>query len=429
MMAKRRLHSRQIPSILLLAALASMPSTGRAEDGAGGEGPEKIQVLRTWERIVNIPGWILRTPFKILFDGIEWLVPRVYVPGKVGPIYDFFTSDDGLRALRPKFSTTSGLGLKLYQKDLFNEGSKISLRAAMGLDLRQKYQVQFERFRLFSEAVYTDLFLTYRKRVNESFYGIGGDTHEDDRTSYLLEQTSVFWRVGVRILPNLDLSGSVLYEFNNIFDGVDKEDPGIREVFSLGDLPGLENRVRMLHSRAELRYDSRDIPGAARSGREILLGGGYGIQAGGDTYGFYKLNADIRQYVHLFFNRRLVFRVAGEITRRLPQRIVPFYHLSELGRSETIRGYRRGRFRDLDMVLCSVEYHYPIWSRFDINLDAFLFFDAGQVSSDILTRIGAGESHTGYGFGFRAWKTAEELGRLMLGFSREHVRIYLTVGI
>ena len=413
----------------IITCISVSPLFGESDDPKETEKPEKIQVLKTWERIVNIPGLILRTPFKLVLDGVEWLIPRVYVPGKVGPIYDFFTSDDGLQALRPKFSTRSGLGLKWYQKDYLNEGSMFSLRAAMGLDYRQKYQIKFERFNLFTESLYTDLIFTYMKRVNESFYGIGHDTHEDDRTSFLLEQTSVFWRLGVRILRHLDLSGFVQYEFNNIFNGASDDDPGIKEIYTLQELPGLENRIKFLHSHIELRYDSRDNTGAAKRGQEILIGGGYGSQVNGEAYGFYKINADIRQYIHLFYNRRLVFRLAGEMTEPLSGRTIPFYHLSELGRSETIRGYRRGRFRDLDMFLCTVEYHYPLWSRFDINLDAFLFFDAGQVSDDILADLSMRELHTGYGFGFRAWNSVEEIGRLMLGFSREHVRIYLTIGI
>lgn len=391
--------------------------------------PEKIKTRQTWETIVDFPGWLIQMPFKLLFKGFEWLVPRFYVPGKVGFIYDFFTSDDGRRALRPTVSTRSGPGLKLYQKDLLNEGSKISMRGAAYIDGRRKAQLKCEHFSLFRDRLYTDISFAYWKRVNESFFGIGSDTYRTDRTSFMQEHTEAFFRLRFYPHPRFNIATAALIENNNIFDGTSDDYPGIYEVFDPGSIPGLENRIKLVRSGLSLHYDSRDAIGGALSGQLIDADVEFARQIDGRAYGFYKLGFDIRQYIHLFHHRRLVLRMAGENTQPLTDHRVPFYLLSELGRRETIRGYHRGRFRDLDMLLVSTEYHWPVWSRFDFHLDAYIFADAGQVADDLLRKTQFSNFRGSIGFGLRLWKPDEEVLNFIVSRSPEQFRFYLTAGI
>jgi outer membrane translocation and assembly module TamA len=91
-----------------------------------------------------------------------------------------------------------------------------------------------------------------------------------------------------------------------------------------------------------------------------------------------------------------------------------------LGRRETIRGFTRGRFRDNDMLLASLEYRYPIWHYFD----AVLFVDAGQVSPDIAETFALDRFEFGFGGGIRVRTNRGLILKLEIGFSRDRTRFY-----
>ncbi|MDP8228814.1 MAG: BamA/TamA family outer membrane protein, partial [Candidatus Electryoneaceae bacterium] len=107
----------------------------------------------------------------------------------------------------------------------------------------------------------------------------------------------------------------------------------------------------------------------------------------------------------------------------------PFYHLGELGSDETIRGFTRGRFRDRDLLMGSVEYRYPIYQlKYTRTVDAVLFVDTGQVADNIFQDVAVSMFQVGYGGGFRFYNEDEELvARLEIGVSKEMFRIYLMV--
>ena len=128
----------------------------------------------------------------------------------------------------------------------------------------------------------------------------------------------------------------------------------------------------------------------------------------------------MRQHIHLFYNRSLALRLAGEITEPFSDREVPFYYLSELGRGETIRGFSRGRFRARDMVLGSLEYRYPIWAK----ADAILFVDVGQVAEDIFNDLSTDNFEVGYGGGVRIWGKEGLVTSFVIGKSSDGFRVY-----
>ena len=80
------------------------------------------------------------------------------------------------------------------------------------------------------------------------------------------------------------------------------------------------------------------------------------MQTDDDLYGYWKQTIDLTHHLHLFYDRVLVTRIAAERTQAIDNREIPFYRLCELGRKESIRGFTRGRFRDLDMLMGSIEY-------------------------------------------------------------------------
>ena len=104
---------------------------------------------------------------------------------------------------------------------------------------------------------------------------------------------------------------------------------------------------------------------------------------------------------------------------------IPLYLLSEIGSDGTIRGYYRGRYRDKDALLTSLEYRYPIWCDHPNSLDAVLFVDAGQVSEDIVNEFRRKNMRFGFGGGFRFYNDENDdlMARVSFGFSKDEFRV------
>ncbi|MEE9168452.1 MAG: BamA/TamA family outer membrane protein, partial [bacterium] len=169
--------------------------------------------------------------------------------------------------------------------------------------------------------------------------------------------------------------------------------------------------------------DTRDNRAITRSGWEVNVRSGIANQVDGDEFKYWNLQADIRRHIHMFYDRRLILRLAAERVRPLSGKDIPFFDLSELGRRETIRGFPRGRFRDRDMLMASIEYRYPIWHYFDW----ILFVDGGQVSPDILNDVDLNDFSFTYGSGFLIRGNEDPVLHISVGVSKDQVRFYVVL--
>jgi outer membrane protein assembly factor BamA len=116
---------------------------------------------------------------------------------------------------------------------------------------------------------------------------------------------------------------------------------------------------------------------------------------------------------------------AGEVRRPYDNSVIPFYYLSELGTAESIRGFARGRFRDRDMLLGSLEYRYPVWRNWnERGMDLILFADTGQVANNIFEEAEMKNFKTGVGFGYRLWNLKGLVSTLYMAHSEDGWRIY-----
>jgi outer membrane protein assembly factor BamA len=263
--------------------------------------------------------------------------------------------------------------------------------------------------------------------VNESFYGIGPHTLKSDRSLFTYEKTYAEFDLGTRLASQLDLKAQINFEHANIFRGKQEDIVSMVDLYNKNDIPGLENKIKIIGGLVELYFDGRKYRKVPISGQEFKLGGAFYTEMWGDGYTYWKMMMDLKQVIHLFYGRTLHFRIAGEMTEPMNGKEIPFYNLSEIGKRETIRGFTRGRFRDRDMVLGSVEYAFPIWRRLDSILDFIIFGETGQVAHDIFKDFNANDLQWAYGIGIRLWVYEEETMVLFLGRSREQWRIYATL--
>ncbi len=387
--------------------------------------PKKLRDRRTWERIVSFPGDLVYFPVGLFFDGLEASIAFVDESKLVPKAVDFLTCDDGSCGALPTYTSQSGAGFKFFQKGLLSEESKLTLALTAGQRGRQRYQLRLSGVRFFGGSVFSEFLGRYRFLSDESFFGLGPKSRFVDETNFAHEQATVEAALGANLHDRFRVNAKFGLDLNNILEGRDKRLPSATDL-PQGELPpGIEDQVRIVRLEISGYRDSKNRPGNPSGGTEALVQAGVFVETGDSQYRFWKVSGDLTRHIHLFYGRVLVVRVAGEVTEPISDKGIPFYYLSKLGRHETIRGFRRGRFRDRDMLLGVVEYRYPIQHPIRHRwADALLFVDAGKVSSDIFDDSSGDGFHVSYGAGIRVWSRRGLIARLEVGMSSDGFRVH-----
>ncbi len=385
----------------------------------------------TWEVITAFPGRAIYFPIKYALKGFNSTIGWIDDEKIVQKIDDFLNSDDGRRGIRPTYSDQEGAGIKFYSKGLHHtDVDRNILKVYLsGREYgRQRYKITLLDFHPFRNGIDASLALQYRKLPTELFFGIGSDSKQSQRSGVTHEQSSAKITLGVNPLESIRINAVAGYDFNYTCSGKENNTPPITDFYSPEELPGLKEQVEMTHGLVEILFDSKNRPGNPTRGFDALFSSGIYQQTNGSEYGYLRYSADIRKYISLFFDRVLVIRMAVERNDPLSGRNIPFYSLAELGRIETIRGFERGRYRDQDMSLATVEYRYPVWRNWDEHgVDFLLFADAGQVTSDIFSELDTDSFKTGLGFGIRMWSQEGLTFRIEAGRSDDGWRMYFAL--
>ncbi len=394
------------------------------------EYPKKIEARETWEKIVNIPAQIIFFPIWLLFTGVKSVIAYGERTEIIPKVLDFLESDDGSRGVYPTFTSRTGGGPRFYYNDLITPGSELKLSATVGLYWRQKYRFAFEGLRIKGPFTF-DIMAQYRNLTAENFFGIGNRSSYGNETSFSWRQATIQSTLDLELGSRSNIKAILGFDHNSITDG---KDPDVPSTFSLprdirADIPALETPTDLFHAHLQYRLDSRNRLGNPSGGWEVQLSSGVFFQWNGDNYKFTKSTADAKRYFHLFYKRSFMLRAAAEITRPLKDGQIPFYYWSELGKRKTVRGYRRGRFRDRDSLLFSFEYRYPLIKRPGdmVSVDAILFLDWGKVASNIFKDPLLKDYHWSFGGGFRVFTIKGIHVQLLAGKSRDSFRIYLVI--
>ncbi len=399
--------------------------------------PDSTQVHREikparelWEEVAYFPGRLVYLPLKFTLKGAGKLVGYIDDTKIIQKIDDKLESDDGRRRLQFKYDSHTGGGAKYYENGLFLpflDQNIATMTAKVGINSEQYYQATFEELYFANDLLATDYSVRYQRLTDESFYGLSMDSRYSHETTFTLEQTTIDANCDYNLSNSKQLSAVFGYEHTNIANGYDSDAPMTLDWYSEQTLPGIKSIIAMMYTGLELTYDTKDRPGNPRDGYDASLHGTIYQQINANEFGFFKYGFDVNRYLHLFYDRVLVVRMAAEINNPFKSKQIPFYYLSEMGPAETIRGFENGRFRDNDMFLTTVEYRYPVWRNWhEKGLDMILFADAGQVSSNILSYGRINNFELGYGFGFRLWDWKDGLvAKLQIGWGDHGIRLNL----
>lgn len=409
-------------AVLAPAAEAVLPMASAAADSTAVVAdsteafPEKMKARETWENVVSVPGAILYAPFWLTFKIVEQgiaIQSRYRIANRVAALV---ISSDGSRGLIPVYSSRGGLGLNFFKKHIPNEAARFNLAASWGLRGRSLYQARIRR--LEAGPLSFGGQLIYRNMPDERFYGFGSNTQESDETNYQIKTATAEGAIAKWFSPKLVVG--VIAGVDNSRTGPGKADtsPSTTDVY--GDsLPGLGDDITVARLMVGLIYDGAN--------RRVRPSNGWAVEArirvdhelSNGPFAYSTGFLDVIKYIGLKRNRTLFLRGAFRSSDRLTDKEIPFYETSQLGSQETIRGFHRNRFRELDAILATAEYRYPISAM----IDALLFVDGGQVQRDVFQDFSSSDTQWVFGGGFRVWKLDGSLIRLELGVGEDGARI------
>ncbi len=255
----------------------------------------------------------------------------------------------------------------------------------------------------------------YYEFPQEDFFGLGPQSVEQNRTSFLVESTEVGADVWWTPVERLRVGGSLSYLDPSIGSGTDNRYPSTEELFDRTTLSGFRVQPNFRRIDGWIDFDGRDNPSDPRAG------GFYRVRISDfqdrdlDTFAFRRVEVDVQQYLSLSQKHQVIaLRASAVVTHADAGNEVPFYYQPTLGGKQTLRGFREFRFRDRNSLLFTAEYRWAAWWA----LDPALFVDAGKVASR-RNDLDLSNLEVSYGIGFRFHSTNSFMMRLDLAKSRE----------
>jgi outer membrane protein assembly factor BamA len=330
---------------------------------------------------------------------------------------------DGLHWKLGSLTTGSGFayGGGYRNRRLFDGQGAVTVWAAASL---KRYWAMEGRFALPDLAgghLSLDTFVRHSDYPREAFFGIGPDSQRADHTSFDLRMTRVGGNAGVRPWRPLTVGAGVEFLRPRVRNGADSRVPPIEALFD--GAPGLGSPAEFVRTGVFAELDYRQPHNARRGGYYRLDASRYETRSG--AYDFTRVEADVRQYVSAFAERRvLALRLFASTSTADNGSEVPFYLMPSLGGHDSLRGYRDYRFRGPHALLGQAEYRYEIWSGFD----AALFYDAGKVAESRRNLDFTRLEHD-YGIGFRFNTDNGVVFRVDAGFgSRDGRHLFIVFG-
>jgi outer membrane protein assembly factor BamA len=212
----------------------------------------------------------------------------------------------------------------------------------------------------------------------EDFFGIGPASNRNDQSSYNLRNTVVGGSVGVRLRPWLQLEGRVERLAPDIGHGQNPEFPSVEQLFNVAQIPGFTEQPDFMHYEAGVDANYRTPLGNPRRGGRYLFQYHHYDDRSLDRYGFQRFDTDLQQYIPFLNERRVIaLRALTSVSDTASGQNVPFYLQRTLGGDFDLRGFRKFRFRDENMLLLQAEYRWEIFTA----MDGAIFYDAGKVAS------------------------------------------------
>ncbi len=404
--------------IALLAATALTTAEARPEVAPG----LGWALLRAPEHALQVAA----TPIGLAIGAVE----RTRLDRR---LYDLLTNDERTAFLLPGFtySGTQGVGggLTFRHTDLFGGSEHLTLRGQGWANRDWNVRGTLDA----DVAAFGDRRLRLTAGAwddrRERWFGLGGDTREDDERA--LRVHAVDARAGIGLLPGhappiqLALEGG--WVFREYGPGDRGEDV---PAATAGDgIAGFGESSGFPEGGLRLRYDTRDTEGRTTRGVFHELAG---VVTQGDGESAVAGRAQAAVYLPVAPRARVVvLALAAEAVGPLRDGdAVPVHRLVTLGRDEGLRGYADGRFRGRYGWTGTAEYRYPLYTLWNtgITSSAAIFGDVGRVGQEA-RELAEGPVRWSAGLGVRVESAAALVFNAQIAFSPEGSELVGGVGL
>jgi ATP:ADP antiporter, AAA family len=243
-----------------------------------------------------------------------------------------------------------------------------------------------------------------------AFYGIGNDS-PSVRRGFEFGRTTFGASARVHTVGNLAVGGGFA---------------GIRIDSTPLALDGTLSAISPNYGRGSVfaEFDSRTSPGYTRRGGLYRVEFSDYRQTNGSAFSFQRVDADVRQFIPLRRESRIIaLRALASTTSTSSGSEVPYALMPDLGGGHTLRGYSSWRFRDRNRLLLSGEYRWTAGSLVDMSL----FLDAGKVAARA-DDLDQGSFTKSYGIGLSIHTPTSTMVRLELARTREGMSVGLSFG-
>ena len=260
--------------------------------------------------------------------------------------------------------------------------------------------------------------------TQEDYFGLGRATSLADRVSYRLEGLDSYAQLQARKAGWLVVRGRVGLHRMTIDSGTDPRFPSVEETFTEASAPGLRDALTLAYAESSVGVDTRDQVGNTRGGGLYNVSIGMFRDRRAEAFDFNRIDVKAMHVIPIFDKKR------GIALHAMASRIdpvgdgrVPFYLMTTVGGSDSIRGFREFRFRDAAAINLNAEYRWEAFS----GLDLALFVDAGDVGPTWRSLVGK-DLKTSWGGGFRFNTNRRVFLRVDIASSREDTRIWVRMG-
>lgn len=417
----------------LFLSLSAVSNGAEAESDSTSAGLPQEPGTSVGEAILVVPETILKSPIYAI-KGLTWVaVNGIYRNATLHKLagYAFSFRPSGGFVPIVSFGSNAGwrYGLSYTRLNILHDSDRARWVASHSTNKYRRLEMTYSSPEAFSSSVGLQFAAGYRKRPRESFYGLGNETKDTDRSAFTMERSQIRASVPWEVFENVKISTEAVFVAYRVFDGRSPEWP--TSLSELQEMYGMKHAdfrsADIIEAGLTLDHDWRDSQGQpSRGGREILsLQYCRGVGRSDDiTYVISR--AEISHYLNIYNKRLLAIRVAAQSVdaddKETP--ILPFYLKSNLGGRDDLRGFLNNRLVDNDMTMATIEYRWPIWSM----IDAFIFAEAGRVYSSLTEEFTLRNWHEGFGTGLRVWREESVLLSIQIAFSDEERRIYLELG-
>jgi hypothetical protein len=299
-----------------------------------------------------------------------------------------------------------------------NRGKRIPPRSFETEEVEQLGDIEreaFSRFKLYANG-------RFRDRTDESFYGTGPDSLEENRARYRIKDTLIEAVTGYQLTRRIGFTFKAGLLHHTLRPG--RSTPPLEPLFDELDLPGNSNPPNYVRYHTSVLFDYRDTPGLPHQGAMIAFGWEkFDNVNTKNQFNFNRFGLDARGYIPLGAHQRVIaLRAVAINSDPASSNRVPFVLQPSLGGGESLRGYDAFRFQGDKMLLLQGEYRREASRRFEL---AF-FGDTGTVA-DQGSRLSINKMKSDAGIGFRFKSSRTTLFRLDIARSNEGVHFQVRV--